>query len=130
MRDRSVGASPGRTGTRTPQRSPGSGARLVCSWRRRDDTGEHVYQEEGSYTTTITIEDNDGSKLTLDGSATVDDAPLTVTNDLVDVNAGEAFRQLLIGHGTGEANETPATAGSARPRACTLPGLTLFLSMG
>jgi hypothetical protein len=54
-------------------------------------SGTHTYTEPGTYTTAITINDNDGESQTVTGSATVSDAPISATATNFTAYANIAF---------------------------------------
>jgi hypothetical protein len=53
-------------------------------------TGKHTYAEEGSFAVKVTVQD-DGTTATATGTATVGDAPLTVTPKPITPTEGRAF---------------------------------------
>ncbi len=72
-----------------------------------DVSGTHTYAEEGTYTLSITINDNDGTSAAVPGTATVADAPLTAAG-------GSTFTAIT---GTSTGNLMVATFTDANPTA-------------
>jgi hypothetical protein len=59
-----------------------SAGTVAASGRRFTVTGTHTFAEEGSFATSVTINDGGGSTATVPGGATVGDAALSVTSGL------------------------------------------------
>src|SRR4029077_12020968 len=57
--------------------------------------GSHIYAEEGSYAVRVNIQDAGGAAASTTSLATVQDAPLTASNQSITATEGAAFNGLV-----------------------------------